>query len=354
YFLAQGGKVLLLAVERDDGQGNQDLYVSFLQKFGVWSKPVNLGTTINTKKAEFAPFLAADQKTLFFASEGHKGYGKSDIFYSKRLDDTWQNWSVPMNLGPKVNTPDWDAYYTIAAKGDFAYLVSTKDAIGNSRDIFRIALAEQFKPEPVILVTGRVLDAVTNEPLEAKIIYESLVTGEELGVTQTNPDDGTYTIVLPSGTSYGYLAEVPGYVSVNESFDATEVTEYSEVKRDLMLVPMEVGQRIKLNNIFFAQSKYYLRESSFSELNRLVKIMKENPTMEILLEGHTDNQGNSRLNMQLSQDRVNEVKKYLVSKGVDKDRIQTKGWGGTKPVAPNDNEALRQLNRRVEFTIIKK
>jgi outer membrane protein OmpA-like peptidoglycan-associated protein len=354
YFLSNSGKILLMAVQRDNGAGDLDIYVSFLQKFGVWSKPLSLGKTINTGKADFAPFLAADEKTLYFASEGHKGYGKSDIFYSKRLDDTWQNWSKPMNLGPEVNTADWDAYYTLSAAGDHAYLVSNRQGTDKSRDIFRIALVPEFRPEPVILVTGRVLDARTKQPLQAKIIYESLVTGEELGVATTNPVDGTYTIVLPSGTSYGYLAEADGYIAISENIDATDIKEYTEERRDLYMVPMEVGQKIKLNNIFFAQSKFYLRESSFSELNRLVKIMNDYPNLEILVEGHTDNQGNPKLNLDLSVDRVSEVKKYLERKGIDARRISTHGWGDTKPVASNAQEESRRLNRRVEFTITKK
>jgi outer membrane protein OmpA-like peptidoglycan-associated protein len=293
-------------------------------------------------------------KRLFFASDGHKGYGKSDIFYSKRLDDTWQNWSAPLNLGPEVNSKDWDAYYTVAAAGEYAYLVSNQNGTEGSKDIFKIALVSKFKPEPVILVTGRVLDAKTGQPLNARIIYESLITGEELGVAQTNPEDGSYTIVLPSGTSYGYMAEADGYIAVDENIDATETTKYTEISRDLLLVPFEVGAKIKLNNIFFAQSKFYLRESSFSELNRLVKIMKDYPSVEIRLEGHTDNQGEPKLNMKLSVDRVNEVKKYLVEHGVEKKRITTVGYGDTKPIASNVKEETRSLNRRVEFVIIKK
>jgi outer membrane protein OmpA-like peptidoglycan-associated protein len=354
YFLANSGKTLLMAVTRNDGVGGQDLFVSFLQKFGVWSKPLNLGKTIKTKKSEFAPFLAADGKTLFFASDGHKGYGKSDIFYSKRLDDTWQNWSTPLNLGPNINSKEGDAYYTVSAAGDYAYLVSTRNGIGSSEDIFKIKLVSQFKPEPVILVTGKVLDAKTQKPLEAKIVYESLVTGEELGVAQTNPVDGSYTIVLPSGTSYGYMAEADGYIAVNENIDATETTKYTEINRDLYLVPFEVGAKITLNNIFFAQSRSFLRESSYSELNRLVKIMKENPAVAIRLEGHTDNQGDPKLNMQLSIDRVNAVRKYLVDKGIEKKRIETVGFGDSRPVASNVKEETRRLNRRVEFTILKK
>ncbi|WBA41293.1 OmpA family protein [Hymenobacter canadensis] len=355
YFLGTSGKVLLMAVQRKDGQGEQDIFVSFRSTDGKsWSKPRNLGPSINTKKPEFAPFLASDGRTLYFASEGHGGYGKSDVFYSKRLDDSWTNWTKPRNLGPNVNSPDFDAYYVVSAAGEDAYLVSTRNGTGNSKDIFRIGLTPQFKPEVVTLVRGRVLDAATKKPVPATIKYENLLTGEEIGVAETNPVDGSYTIVLPSGIQYGYRAEAPNYLAEADNLDVTDRQKYSEVTQDLYLVPFAVGQTIKLNNIFFAQSKYYLRENSYPELLRLVRTLKEYPNVEIKLEGHTDNQGDPALNLKLSLDRVNEVKKYLVSKGVKGTRIATEGYGDKKPVASNDQEETRKLNRRVEFRITKK
>ncbi|WP_165699329.1 OmpA family protein [Hymenobacter jejuensis] len=355
FFLGTSGKVLLMAVERNDTKGEQDLYVSFLNEDGsTWSKPRNLGGAINSKKADFAPFLAADGKTLYFASEGHGGYGKSDIFYSKRLDDTWTNWTAPRNLGSSINSPDFDAYFTLSAAGDEAFLVSSRNGISNSRDIFRINLTPQFKPEVVTLVRGQVLDASTKKPVMAVIHYENLLTGEEIGVAETNPVDGSYTIVLPSGVQYGYRAEAKDYLAESDNLDVVDRDKYSEVNQDLFLVPFAVGQTIKLNNIFFTQSKYYLRENSFPELLRLVKIMKEYPALEIKLEGHTDNQGDPQLNVKLSQDRVNEVKKFMVGKGISSTRITTEGMGGANPIASNDQEETRKLNRRVEFRITKK
>ncbi|QNH62136.1 OmpA family protein [Hymenobacter sediminicola] len=355
YFLGPSGKALLMAVDRKDGQGEQDIFVSFRNADGkTWSKPRNLGPTVNTKKPEFAPFLASDNKTLYFASEGHGGYGKSDIFYSKRLDDTWTNWTKPRNLGPNVNSPDFDAYYVVSAAGEDAYLVSARNGMNGSKDIFRIGLTPQFKPEVVTLVRGRVLDAATKKPVQAVIKYENLLTGEEIGVAETNPVDGSYTIVLPSGVQYGYRAEAPNYLAESDNLDVTDRQKYSEVTQDLFLVPFAVGQTIKLNNIFFAQSKYYLRENSYPELQRLIRTLKEYPTVEIKLEGHTDNQGDPTLNLKLSLDRVNEVKKYIVSKGVSGTRITTEGFGDKKPVASNDQEETRKLNRRVEFRITKK
>ncbi|QJX46915.1 OmpA family protein [Hymenobacter taeanensis] len=355
YYLGVSGKVLLMAVDRKDGQGQQDIFVSFRKEDNAgWTKPRNLGPNINTKKPEFAPFLAADGKTLYFASEGWGGYGKSDIFYSKRLDDTWTNWTRPRNLGAKVNSPDFDAYYTVSAAGEEAYLVSARKGIDNSKDIFRINLTPSFRPEVVTLVRGRVLDAVTKKPIVATILYENLLTGEEIGVAETSPVDGSYTIVLPSGAHYGYRAEAKEYLAESDNLDVTDRQKYSEVNQDLYLVPFAVGQTIKLNNIFFAQSKYVLRETSYPELQRLVKTLKAYPQVEIKIEGHTDNQGDPALNLKLSQDRVNEVKKYIVSKGISSSRITTEGFGDKKPIASNEQEETRRLNRRVEFRITKK
>ena len=356
YFLATSGKALLMAVDRKDGQGEQDLYVSF-PKPGTangWTRPRNLGPNINTKNADFAPFLAADDKTMYFATEGRGGYGKSDIFYSKRLDDTWTNWAPPRNLGSAVNSADFDAYYTMSAAGDYAYLVSTRNGTDKSKDIFRIALAPQFRPEIVTLVRGQVLDVVTKKPVKAIIHYENLLTGEEIGVAETDPVDGSYTIILPSGVQYGYRAEAKGFIAENANLDLSAKDKYSEMTQNLFLIPFNVGQTIKLNNLFFQQSKYYLRNNSFPELKRLIGILKEYPTVEIKLAGHTDNQGDPALNLKLSLDRVNEVKKYLTSRGIKSTRITTEGFGDKKPVASNEKEETRALNRRVEFTITKK
>ena len=253
-----------------------------------------------------------------------------------------------------VNSPDFDAYYTISAAGQDAYLVSSRNGTGGSKDIFRISLAPAFQPEVVTLVTGKVLDQATGKPIKAIIHYENLLTGEEIGSTETDPATGEYTIVLPSGVQYGYRAEAKGYLAESANLDVTAKDKYTEQKQDLYLVPFNVGQTVKMNNIFFQQSRYYLTTSSYPELLRLIRIMKDYPTVEIKLAGHTDNQGDPALNLKLSLDRVNEVKKYLSSHGINGGRITTEGFGDTKPVASNDQEDTRMKNRRVEFTITKK
>lgn len=346
YYLSNSGKIMTLAIQMNDSKGDQDLYVSFRKGPDEWSKPQNLGKTINTSKVEYAPFLASDNKTLYFSSDGHGGFGKSDIFYSKRLDDTWQNWSKPVNIGKEVNSPDWDGYYVVAAKGDYAYFVS-------SEDIYKIALREEVRPDPVILISGRVLNSETKEPLKASVFYQSLPGAEEDGVAMTNPTTGEYKIVLPVGKKYGFHAKAEGYVATERNEDFTEVTEYKEITRDLYLTPMIVGKIIQLNNLFFTRSKSEILPESKPELERIYKLLVDNPKMVIELGGHTDNQGYYSANVKLSQERADAVKTYLVDKGIKQGRVKAKGYGPTKPIADNRNPETRKKNRRVEIKILK-
>ncbi len=350
YFMSSNGKVLFLSVQRRNGWGDQDLYVS-LMKGNSWTEPVNLGQSINTDGADFAPFLAADGKTLYFASEGHQGYGGSDIFFSKRLDETWSSWSTPINLGPAVNTKTWDAYYSISAKGDYAYFVS-KNEENDSKDIYRIHLPEEIRPDPVVLIKGKVLNANTNEPLSASVHFNSGKVHSEAGIARSDPKNGNYKIVLPKGNTYEYMAQVDGYLSMAKRIDLTEASRYGEVEENLYLVPLEKGQKIPLSNIFFVRSQAELKLQSYDDLDRLVAILEDYSTLEIELGGHTDNLGQSTLNFDLSLRRVAMVKQYLVKSGIAPYRLHTKGYGDTQPIARNDRELNRRLNRRVEFIIL--
>jgi outer membrane protein OmpA-like peptidoglycan-associated protein len=359
YFVSNSGNVLISAVQRKDSRGDQDLYVSFRTGEDSWSKPINMGSAINTPKVEFAPFLASDNKTLYFASNGHRGYGESDIFYSRRQDDTWTKWSVPENIGKSINSIGWDGYYTISAKGDYAYFISTAGALNKvdfnptDEDIFRISLSKEAKPDPVILVKGKVINSKTRQPIEADIFYERLPENDEKGIASSDPVNGDYAIVLPAGKKYGFRAEAKGYIAVSQNEDFSTVTEYREITRDLELTPIKVGETVLLNNLFFVQSKAEILPESEPELESLLKLMNDNPTMAVELGGHTDNQGNSAANLQLSEERALSIVKYLIDHGVDKKRLEFKGYGGTKPIASNANADSRQKNRRVEIKILK-
>ncbi len=352
FCLGSDGKTLLMNILNDDCYGGYDLFVSFLKDDGTWTEPKNLGTDINTAADEFTPFLASDGKTLYFSSSGHPGLGKKDIFMTKRLDKSWQKWSKPENLGPPLSTPGWDAYFTIPASGDHAYFVSTKNSIGNE-DIFRLVLPEALKPEPVVLISGRVLNAKNEKPLKAKIIYEILPEGIEAGIARSNPKTGGYKIVLPGGNKYGFLARADSFVAVNQNLDLRNIKEYREVNKDLYLVPIEHGQKVTMNNIFFEFNEYNLLKDSYPELRRVANFMINNPEINIEIRGHTDSIGTEEYNMELSRKRAKTVADFITKYGVTDSRISVKGYGESKPVAPNNSEENRRKNRRVEFVINK-
>lgn len=350
YCLSNSGKYLLLAIEKKKGQGLKDIWVSFPEETNEWSKPINLGEVVNTKGEEFGPFLASDDKTLYFVSDGHQGYGGADVWMTKRLDDTWTNWSKPVNLGDKINTPDFDAYFSIDAAGEYAYFSSSNNSLGKS-DIFRIKMPEEAKPDPVVLVYGKVFDKKTGEPIKAKISYELLPSGEEVGTAVTSPEDDVYKIVLPYGKQYGFMATANNYYSITENLDLTNLKEYQEVERNLYLAPIEKEQAIRLNNIFFEFGKATLKEESYPELKRLIKLLNDNSSIVIEISGHTDNVGSEADNLSLSQNRADAVVEYLTQNGIKANRLTAKGYGETLPVATNDTDEGKQLNRRVSFTV---
>lgn len=349
FSLSADKKVVVMSVQRPESIGKKDLFVSFSLGNNKWSKPRDMGAVVNTLQDEATPFLAADGVSMYYSTSGLPGYGSNDIFVTRRLDDTWTKWSEPQNLGKGINGKGWDAYYTIPASGKYAYM--TNDNQG-SLDIIRIKLPQSIQPKPVILISGTVYNSKTKATMSADITYRDLTSDKELGVAVSSPKDGAYKIVLPAGKNYAFLAEKKQFIAVSENIDLSKITEYKEIKHDLYLTPIEVGQTIRINNIFFDFSKFVLQPQSFGDLNRLVKILNDYPKMIIEVAGHTDNVGNAQNNELLSKNRAQAVSDYFTQKGIAKNRISVKGYGFAKPYANNNTEEGRKLNRRVEFKII--
>lgn len=345
-------KTLIFTANRADTKGDNDMYVSFLEGDDQWSIPINMGN-INTDEDEASPFLAADGKTLYFSSNGRAGYGDMDVFVSKRLDNSWTKWSEPLNMGPYINTISFDAYFSVPAKGDYAYLVTTADSQGEE-DVVRVTLSDASRPEPVVVIHGKILDAKTKKPLSADLTYEELPEGKDLGNAISNPSTGEYKLVLPYEKVYGIFAEKTGYLTKNDNIDLTKIHEYAEIEKDFYLVPIEIGEKIVMNNIFFAVGTPNILPSSNPELDRFVDMLKKNPKMEIEIGGHTDNVGEPALNQILSEQRVMAITKYFTSKGILPKRMTGKGYGDSQPIASNLKEETRKLNRRVEIKIMKK
>jgi len=354
YFLTNNRKTLLMSVERDDSKGDRDLYVTFMGDDSVWTEPLNLGNTINTAAEESGPFLAIDDKTLYFSSNGFSGFGGSDIYVSKRLDDTWTNWSPPENMGKTINSPLEDLFFNIPANSDFAYY--SRGVTEENTDIFSVKLPVIQSPEPWVTVTGKLIDSKTESPLAAKIIYERLPDGKDMGISQSDPKTGEFEIKLPTGFLYSIRAEAKDYISESQNIDLRNMT--ANTKRvDFRLRPIEVvhieaNATFTFNGIFFDFDKSVLKPASFPELERVAQLLNDKPTINIEVAGHTDNIGTIPYNQNLSQRRANAVKKFLTSKGIDATRITTMGYGETKPLVSNDDEKDgREINRRVEFKI---
>ena len=353
--MGSDGKTLLLYMTPVKGGRDNDIFVCFFQPDGTWSEPKSLGKKINLPEFdEMTPYLASDGVTLYFSSNRPGGVGDNDIWMSKRLDKTWQKWSDPVNLGEPINTDGWDAFFTMDAGGEYAYLTSSRNTLGES-DIVRVKLLEREKPNPVVLVSGNVYNQKTKEPLSASLVYETLPDGVEAGNGVSNAVDGSFKIVLPYDKNYSIHATADKFFAVSENLNLDSLIKagYKEIHKDLYLVPIEIGQVVRLNNVFFDFDKYDLRPESFVELDRVVKLLKENPKIEIEMSAHTDSFGSDDYNFTLSDNRAKSVREYILSKGIAPERIISQGYGETKPVAPNDSPENRQLNRRVEFKILK-
>lgn len=350
FHLGADGKTIIMTVQRADSYGGKDLYVSFLQGDGTWTQPKNLGSRVNTAATEMSPFLAADGKTLYFSSDGFSGFGGKDMYMTRRKDDSWTNWTQPHNLGPMINSANWDAYYSVPASGEYAYFSSENNSMGKT-DIYRIRLPQEMRPEPVVLVRGKVLDEKTKEPIQADIIYETLSDGREIGVATSNPNTGEYTIILPAGEKYGFLAQAEDYMSEGQNLDLTAIDEYKEMTRDLFLIPIRLNESVVLNNIFFAPSSWELTKDSKPELLRVHEFLLQHPKIKVEIGGHTNDACSDDWCNKLSTNRAKSVYDFLIKKGIRASRIRYKGYGKTRPRESNDTPEGKRANRRVEFTI---
>jgi OOP family OmpA-OmpF porin len=349
FYLSNSGQYLLTLIDDGSGKGDKDIHICFNQGRN-FSRPINLGPGINTPGNETYAFLAPDEVTLYFCTEGLPGFGGHDIYMAKRLDTTWRNWSTPVNLGFGINSTDWDGYFTTSASGNIG-VISTMQNSKEAR-LFYFELEDEAKPDPVVMVTGTIVDPVTGRPLNTSVKFSPLDEDGEVIEVTTNPETGTYSLVLPKGKKYEILADKKGYFSVSEYVDLTELESFDEVEKNLDLAKMEVGKSIKLNNIFFEFNKTEIRDESKKELERLLQVMNQNPSLKIEIGGHCDSKGNEKINRELSLQRAQSVVNYLIDNGVASSRLQAKGYGEDVPIADNQTEEGRSLNRRVEFKVI--
>ena len=367
-----------------DGGYGGDKNISFSGKKDMeetfWGKAQSAGQEVNSGFQEGSVYMAPDGNTMYFCSQGHTSIGGYDVFVSYRND--LGLWGEPVNMGYPINTPYDELYFSISANGKKAYFASNRDGGNGGMDIYcatfwgepkkptvasednliaSIAspIEDTYIPESVEVTVansltvfkGRILDGLLQDPIEAEIKIFDNATGDVYAVMRSNSATGKFLLSLPSGLNYGISVEAEGYLFHSENFNLPEGSAYNMINKDIELKNIDIGSKIALRNVFFDTGKAEVKIDSYPELDRLIQLMTDVPSLKIELSGHTDNVGGDAANERLSQRRAEAVRAYLLSRSVDGSRVTAKGYGASRPVDTNDTKAGRANNRRTEFEI---
>jgi outer membrane protein OmpA-like peptidoglycan-associated protein len=377
--LSFDGRRMYFVSNKESGLGDRDIYYSDMDVKGEWGASKNIGPVINTKYAEEAVFMHPDGVTLYFSSKGHNSMGGYDIFKSTLLNGVW---SAPENLGYPINGPDDDVFFVVSGSGSRAYFASSKTGGFGEKDLYKITFlgpekapllntqdqliamaanpVSNLKVENAVdvasakltILKGVVSDAKTHQPLESSIDLIDNDKNVVLATFKSNSSTGKYLVNLPSGKNYGIAVKRDGYLFHSENFNLPNNAAFQEFTKDVALKKIEIGSTIVLRNIFFDFDKATIRPESANELERLIKLLNDNPTLKIELGSHTDSKGSDDYNWKLSESRSKSVVDYLIGKGISTARLVAKGYGETKPIDTNDTDEGRQNNRRTEFKIL--
>ncbi len=352
---APDGKTIYFVSDRPGGKGGRDIWFCKQDKDEKWGKAINLGAPVNTSEDEEAVFMHPDGKTLYFSSKRKGGIGGYDIYKTELVKNKW---SAPKNIGKPINTEGDDLFFVMEANGIIAYYSSDQKGTIGAKDIFKITFNSTNKRKEsgpkLALLKGVISDEKTKLPLEANIELVDNEKHEVIAKFKSNSVSGKYLISLPSGKNYGINVIAIGYLFQSENVTLPDSAVYQEITKNVSLKKLEIGTKIVLNNIFFDYDKSTIKAESKSELERLTKLLTENPDLKIEISGHTDNVGSSSYNQKLSESRAKTVVDFLISQGINQDRLVYKGYGLDQPIANNDSEEGRQLNRRTEFKIVGK
>ncbi len=336
-----------------EGHGPGDIYMSQISEEGKWSTPVRLSNRINTPYREESVFIHPDNQTLYFASDGHVGMGGMDIYMSKR--DANGEWGEPVNLGYPINTFNKENTILVDSKGKLAYFASNRPGGYGGLDIYSFDVDKNFKPENVTYFKGKVYDSRTKKPLTASFQLIDLESNKLVMESESNQGTGGFLLCLPTEKNYALNVSKPGYLFYSENFSLKESKDSTKpFLMDVPLQPIDTGLTVKLNNVFFETGKFDLKDESKTELQKLIAFLNVNKSLKIELGGHTDNTGDKKANVLLSQNRAKSVYEFLVNNGIPAERLSYKGYGDSKPVAVNDTPEHKQMNRRTEFKVIAK
>jgi outer membrane protein OmpA-like peptidoglycan-associated protein len=347
--ISADGRILYFTSNRPGGLGSYDIWMS--ERSGEnWSKPVNLGDSVNTSGLEQSPFIHPDQQSLYFSSTGWPGMGQGDLFLT-RLKRKGE-WTTAKNLGYPINTHDDDIGLSLNARGNRAYFASNRGE-GMDTDIYTFEMPEDIRPVPVSYMKGRVYDSRNMRGLKAVLQLIDLETEETVMELESHAGEGDYLISLPGERDYALNVSADGYLFYSEHFTFTGLhSKLEPLVRDVPLEPVRVGSVVVLHNIFFGTDSYELEPASRTELKRVYDFLLVNPAIGVEISGHTDNTGTPEHNQNLSEQRARSVVEYLVNRGIDTKRLKAAGYGELQPRADNELEEGRALNRRTELKIL--
>jgi len=347
--VAEEGEAIILSLDHRNAYGGNDLFVAFRTGENTFGKPIHLGPAVNSQSHEKAPFLSSDGRTMFFSSNRQNVLGGYDLFMVYRLDDSWTNWTAPNRFLSPINTSANEGFPCFNRTTGYLYFSSDRNG---SSDIFRVSIAPPVSEE--VRVVGNILDKAKKKKQQDATV---LLRSKESGIYQSTyvSTDGYYEVDVPMGKTFQILARKPGYQSDRKTLNFKKSDIYfKEFHINLALKPLEEGTTIDLNTIYFQKSTAVILPQSFDELSYLSEILKQNKSLVISIEGHTDNLGGKASLKRLSQERAEIIKKHLVKNGgITQNRIITEGFGDLQPLNDNSTEALRQQNRRVEIKVVR-
>lgn len=348
--ISYDGQNLYFVSNRPGGFGGSDIWMSKRLADGDWGLPENMGPYINSLKDEISPFIHYDNQTLYFASEGMAGMGKLDIYLSRRMHDG--EFGPARNLGHPINTEKDESSLFVNMAGNLALFSSESGDTRGGNDIYFFEMPEELRPAKAIYVKGKVIDSQTQRPLNSSVEVVDLDNGQIVFKTETFKRDGNFLVSLPTGKSFAFNVSREGYLFFSENFTLTADRSISEVYK-IQLQPIETGSEVILKNIFYAVNSFRLEEKSLIELRKLQEFLKLNPTVVIEIQGHTDNVGTTKYNVELSQQRAKVVYEVLIRFGTDPNQLQFKGYGDAQQIADNQSEIGRSANRRTQFKVLK-
>jgi outer membrane protein OmpA-like peptidoglycan-associated protein len=352
--LSADGRTLYFVSDRSGGYGQRDIWVSHLDEQGHWTKAVNAGKEVNTAFDEISPFIHVNNRTLYFASNGLPGFGGYDIFYLEK--NPGGTWSKPVNLGPPIN--DFQDQFSLfitadGSKGYYVYEELGKEGYSASK-LFETDIPEEDRVKfRSNYVKGVVTDRQSGEHLAADIDLVNINTNETESTVNSDSVTGEYLMVLTQGSEYALYVSKKGYLFQSLNFNYSEVEDFEPIVLNISLEKVKEGSVSVLKNLFFDTDKYELEEKSRTELQKIIRFLNDNPAIRVEISGHTDNVGSDEYNRQLSEKRANAVYQYLSEHGIQPKRLVTSGYGPDRPLDTNATEEGRQMNRRIEFKVIR-